>query len=280
MTLFSDAFRRQSGAEIVAQVRQNGYFAFECALDEAAADAIVADVDGFEVHVNRNVPPNVVHKGATYATHVLARSRTAFEVLTDPLITGLLRQGLGETFRLAGKRAYETRGGAYMCFHSDTALAELDPLRIDAMVFIFYLNDVAEGEWEIIEGSHLWGDTTSPSRERDDALRARPDVTVRGFRMPKGSVVIYNGRLLHRAKPYVGDAFARRSFFFQVNRGPKKGEPVLIETGFITPDLSDDAQMLLGFGKRPRVPAFPESSEVHLPQSARRRLEDSIKTSA
>ena len=200
MTLFGDAFSRPGSDQIVGQLHQNGYCAIERALEPSAADAILADVDDLEVRLNRNVPPNVVFKGATYATHVLARSQTAFEVVTAPLVTGIMRGALGEMFSLTSKRAYETRSGAYMCFHSDTAVAQADPGRIDAVVFIFYLNDVVEGEWEIIEGSHLWNEAEAPSRERDEALAARPGAAVRGFKMPKGSLVIYNGRLLHRAR--------------------------------------------------------------------------------
>ena len=272
MSLFRDAFSRITAADIVGQLQARGYCAIEGALEPAAADAILADVDDLEVRLNRNVPPNVVFKGATYATHVLARSHTAFQVVTAPLVTDILRGALGEVFSLTSKRAYETRSGAYMCFHSDTAVAATDPARIDAVVFIFYLNDVAEGEWEIVEGSHLWTDAQTPSREQDEALAARPGAVIRGFKMPKGSLVIYNGRLLHRARPYQSDDYARRSFFFQANRGPKKGEPILVETGFITPELSDDARMLLGFGRPARSPVFPDANAGHMPQALRRRL--------
>ena len=275
MTLFGDAFLRLSPQDIVDQLRERGYCAVERALEPQAADAILHDVDGLEVQLNRNVPPNVVFKGATYATHVLGRSQTAFRLVTDALVTGVVRGALGDEFSMTSKRAYETRGGAYMCFHSDTALARAQPERIDAVVFIFYLNDVADGEWEIVEGSHLWDDAEPPSKARDEALARRPGAAIRGFKMPKGSVVIYDGRLLHRARPYAAGDYARRSFFFQANRGLKKGEPILVETGFITPDLSDDARMLLGFGRPPRAPVFPETGAGHLPQSERRRLLDS-----
>lgn len=279
MSVLAKAFRRISPEEIVRELRGTGYLAIEGALADQAADSILHDVDDLEVHINRNVPPNVVHRGVTYANHVLARSKTAFDVVTDSHVTDILRQGLGEVFSMTGKRAYETRGGSYMCFHSDILKPMEEADRLDSIVFIFYLNDVVDGEWQIVEGSHLWPQIAPPSRAYDDELLARKDVTVSGFKMPKGSLLVYNGRLLHRAKPYAGGDWARRSFFFQVNRGHKKGEPILIETGFIGPDLSEDAKMLLGFGRPPRVPAFPETSAIHLPQDAR-ALEDAVKALA
>lgn len=272
MSFFSDRLTSIPPQEVAAALAGPGYFAVERALDPAAADAIMADVDDLQVQLNRNAPPNVHFKGAIYATHVFARSLTAFQIATHDWVTGVLRAALGEAFIMTGKRAYETRSGSYMCFHSDIAKPETEPDRVDSVVFIFYLNDVEQGEWEILEGSHRWGETAPPSRENDQALLGRADAVVHGFRMPKGSLVIYNGRLLHRASPYVSDSFARRSLFFQVNRGLKKGEPMLIETGFIRPDLSDDARMLLGFGRTPRMPPFPDSVATHLPGAERKRL--------
>jgi ectoine hydroxylase-related dioxygenase (phytanoyl-CoA dioxygenase family) len=263
--MFSRAFLETPASQIVEELRERGYMAFERALDAGVADAILADVDDLKFEINRNVPPNVVIGGQTYANHVFARSRSAFEVVVHERVTGVLREGLGDGFRMVGKRVYETRADHYMQFHSDTAVQPGDPRRLDAVVFIFYLNDVAQGEWEIVEGSHLWGETTVGSRANDEALLARPDVTVRRFAMPKGSLIVYNGRVLHRARRFKDPGFARRSFFFQVNRQPKSSEPMLIDAGFIRPDLSEDARMLLGFGKPAVIPPYPASSPQSLP---------------
>ena len=263
--MFSPSFLQIPKAQIARQLCEVGYVAIERALDPEVVDAIIADVDDLRFEINRNVPPNVVMGGQTYANHVFARSRSAFEVVVHERVTGVLREGLGEAFRMVGKRIYETRSGYYMQFHSDTASRFGGPERLDAMVFIFYLNDVRQGEWEIIEGSHLWGETTVGSRANDEALLQRPDVKVRGFPMPKGSLIIYNGRVLHRARRFKDPDFARRSFFFQVNRQAKSSEPMLIDASFIRPDLSDDARMLLGFGKPAVMAPYPNSSPASLP---------------
>lgn len=263
--MFSKAFLDLDAGEIVEQVRHKGYYAAERALTEDAVGQILADVNNLQFEFNANTAPNVVHKGQTFANHVFARSQTAFDVAVHPRVTGVLREGLGNVFRMMGKRVYETRPGFYMQFHSDNGSPCVDPMQLDTIVFIFYLTDVYQGEWEIVEGSHLWGDARVGSQEQDAELINRPDTNVVGFKMPAGSLIIYNGRVLHRARQYTDPNFARQSFFFQVNRTSTPGEPMLINAGFIKPDLSDDAKMLLGFGVPSTQPPFPSSSLKSLP---------------
>lgn len=258
--MFNREFLELPAAAIAADLRTRGYVAVERALDADAADAILRDVDDLRFEINRNAAPNVVSGAQTYATHIFARSKTAFDIVIHERVTSVLRAALGDQFRMVGKRVYETRSDHYMQFHSDVEKPCVDPAQIDAVVFIFYLNDVAQGEWEIVEGSHLWGERTVGSRAHDAALLARPDVTVKGLAMPKGSMVIYNGRLLHRARRFKDPDYRRRSFFFQTNRSAKSSEPILVDVGFIPADISDDARMLLGFGKPGQIASFPCSS--------------------
>ncbi len=263
--VFSRQFLDMPATEIAEALRTTGYVAVEGALDPAVADAILADVDDLRFEINRNAPPNVMVGAQTYANHIFARSRAAFDLVVSERVLGILGAGLGDSFRIVGKRVYETGADHYMPFHSDVGKPCTDARRLDAIVFIFYLNDVFQGEWEIVENSHLWGERTVGSRADDAALLARSDVKVRGLQMPKGSVVIYNGRLLHRARRFKDKAYRRRSFFFQTNRDAKGGEPMLVDASFIQPDLAPEARMLLGFGSPSIVPSYPASSPQTLP---------------
>jgi ectoine hydroxylase-related dioxygenase (phytanoyl-CoA dioxygenase family) len=272
--MFSARFADASTSDTVDLLRRKGYYAVENAISREAADQILADVNDLQFSINENMPANVVHKGQTFANHIFSRSKTAFDIATSDRVTSILREALGPVFRMVGKRVYETRSGFYMRFHSDAGAPCVDPMQLDTVVFIFYLSDVEEGEWQIVEGSHLWGETTLGSQESDEELIARPDLKVVGFKMPKGSLVVYNGRVLHRAKPYVSETFSRRSFFFQVNRDADTGEPILIDAGFIRPNLSEDAKMLMGFGKLAIMPPYPRSTPDSLPIGAYDKLDD------
>ena len=263
--VFSREFLDLPATELVEALRTVGYVAIEQALNPTVADTILADVDDLVFEINRNAAPNVMAGVQTYANHVFARSRAAFDLVVSERVLGVLREGLGDSFRMVGKRVYQTAADHYMPFHSDVGKPCADPRRLDGIVFIFYLNDVFQGEWEIIEGSHLWGERTVGSRADDEALLARPDVSVRGLKMPKGSLVVYNARLLHRARRFKDKAWRRRSFFFQTNRDAKGGEPMLVDASFIQPGLSPEARMLLGFGSPSTVPSYPTSSAQTLP---------------
>lgn len=272
--MFSAQFLSTPTPTIVSALQEQGVFAIEDALDGDAVDRILEDVDDLRFSINANRPPNVVFRGQTFANHFLASSRTAFELMVHERVLSVLREGLGPVFRMVGKRVYETRSDHYMQFHSDTGIDCEDPRRLDTIVFIFYLNDVSQGEWEIIEGSHLWGETMVGSKDNDAVLLAREDVKVTGFKMPKGSLVIYNGRTLHRARMFHDPDWARRSLFFQVNRNARDGEPVLINAGFIRPDLSAEARMFLGFDQAANMAPFPRSAPKFLPHGGFRAMDE------
>src|SRR5205823_2235552 len=78
------------------------------------------------------------------------------------------------------------------------------------------------------------------------------------FRMPKGSVVIYDTRLVHRAAPITQSGFERRSLFFQVERKSRGGEPILLNTSFAD-NLSSEQQYFLGFGAEPEYDVYPQT---------------------
>src|SRR3569832_1246398 len=134
--MFNQDFLSVPADEIAAQLREEGGFACERALDPEAVDQIMQDVGDLGFTINTNAPPNVVFWRQTFANHFLATSRTAFELVVHERVLSVLRSGLGETFRMVGKRIYETRAGSYMQFHSDTSIACVDPRQLDTIVFI------------------------------------------------------------------------------------------------------------------------------------------------
>ena len=53
------------------------------------------------------------------------------------------------------------------------------------------------------------------------------------FKMPKGSIVIFDNKTIHRAKPYFDFFWRRKSLFFQIDNEVEDGEKILIKTEFI-----------------------------------------------
>jgi hypothetical protein len=268
MKLFSDEFLGKSAQGIVETIKVDGIFACERAVTSEAIDKILEEIGGLDFRINVNSIAPAVKNNQTYFNQFLAVSRTAFDLCRDPRITGVAKEALGPTHRMVGKRIYETRHGHYMSFHSDVGIPCDDPRKLDGLGFIFYMSDVEDGCFEVVENSQTWGASHLGSREEDQKLIKEQHI--RRFPMPKGSYVIYNGRLLHRAEPIKEPGVRRQSFHFQVNRGPHVGEANFVNIGWLN-DLDEDAKMLLGYGSPNRVVNdFPNTSPETLPTDDKR----------
>jgi hypothetical protein len=77
------------------------------------------------------------------------------------------------------------------------------------------------------------------------------------FKMPRGSLVIYNTNIVHRAAPIKNRRFER--LFFQVEKKELGGEPILINTSFLG-EMNDETRYFLGFGAKPEYSVFPETN--------------------
>src|SRR5207253_11372341 len=86
----------------------------------------------------------------------------------------------------------------------------------------------------------------------------------KSFKMPSGSLVIYNTYGIHRAKPVKSGSFVRKSVFFQVDSEIENSEPIIVNTEFIT-ETNNRIAMFLGFGKAARYEVFPNTNLDSLP---------------
>lgn len=263
MEIFSEHFKTTPVSEIANEIRTRGIYACERAVRPEAIDQILQDIGGLGFRVNTNELLPVIAANQTYQNNFMALSRLALNLVCSERVTSICDELLGNVYRVVGKRIYETRYGQYMQFHSDVGKAPSADGTIDGLGFIFYMCDVDDGAFEILEGSQLWNEDTKGSKENDEKLLATEKV--RRFPMPKGSYVIYNGRLIHRARPMEKPGAPRQSFHFQVNRGPKVGEPIYVNIGWLG-DLSPKGRKLLGFGVPPQKPLnWPRTAPDSIP---------------
>ncbi len=265
--IFSEEFLSESADHIAETIRTEGIYVCERAVLPQAVDAIMAETGGLHFRINENTLLPVAFKGQTYQNQFIALSRTAFDLVCHDRITSISRASLGPKFAMVGKRLYETRSDSYMVFHSDLGAETRDPARVDGLGFILYMSDVTDGAFEIVEGTHRDGASYTGSREQDQALvRTRP---IRAYPMPKGSYIIYNGRLIHRAQPLPADGAPRTSLHFQVNRDAAPGEPIYVNIGWLG-DMSEDARQLLGFGVPNIIPhTYPVTTVRSIPKTHR-----------
>lgn len=278
MKIFSDEFLGTDINTIAHEIRENGIFSCERAVASEAIDTILDEIGGLDFRINTNTLNPVISKHQTYQNQFMALSRVAFNLVTHKRITSICDALLGQTYRVVGKRIYETRYGNYMSFHSDVGSISTVPQQVDGLGFIFYLCDVDDGAFEIVEGSHRWHENYLGSKENDETLIR--DHSIRRFPMPKGSYVIYDGRLLHRARPMSIPDQARQSFHFQINRGSKVGEPIYVNIGWMN-DLDESGKALLGFGEPTSTgETWPITTPAHIPkdnEQVRQYLKENFK---
>ena len=135
---------------------------------------------------------------------------------------------------------------------------------IPGIIFIVYLSDVEDGQFQYIEGSHLWSGEKAYSNYSDEFIEENHREKIKDFKFPRGSLIIYNTYGVHRAKPVFKKEFARKSVFFQVDSEINDSEPVILNTKFVT-TLSDNLQMFLGFGQPSNYEIYPKTSINSLP---------------
>lgn len=260
----SPAFQAVAEDEIMDALVHDGYFALERAVPSEAVEQILSDVRHLRFEVNRNAAPNVRTPYQTFNTHYLAASKTAFDLITCSKFTNLCALALGPVFRLMGTRIYESRfhGGVSQnnVFHTDLEMPRKTDF--DGLSFMIYLTDVTDGEFQFIRGSHRLGLNGAGTPENDERiLRDHPDDIV-SFRMPRGSIIIYHNRGLHRAKPTKAQG-RRQSLLMQVNRDATSGAPIVVDIGFLA-GLSEGAKTLLGYGVPPIIQHWPNTSHLSL----------------
>ncbi|WP_250479465.1 MULTISPECIES: phytanoyl-CoA dioxygenase family protein [unclassified Caballeronia] len=256
--LFTREFLSVNPEQVVAELNQKGYFAFPSALAPAAVERIEHDSTATKLGLNVNKVAGVFWEKQYYLTNLLAVSKTFYDFATSSFVFRVCEGYLGDKFRLKALRYYETYGGHHMQWHTDNKTDKAFA-HIPGIIFIFYVSDVDDGEFQYIEGSHLWSGEKAYSDYTDEFIADNLASDVKSFKMPRGSLVIYNTYGIHRARPVTDKNFVRKSVFFQVDSEIQKSEPIIVNTEFIS-EVNERTSMFLGFGQPSEYDVFPKTS--------------------
>ena len=150
-----------------------------------------------------------------------------------------------------------------MQWHTDNK-TDQEFSHIPGLIFIFYISDVDDGQFQYIEGSHLWSGKKAYNNYTDEYIQKNHKDKIKDFKMPSGSIIIYNTYGVHRAKPVFNKSFVRKSVFFQVDSEINNSEPIILNTEFIT-KVNEDIKMFFGFGHRSNYKVYPKTSIYSLP---------------
>lgn len=273
-SLFTRGFLAVDPADIVRAIEDIGYFSFEKAVRPEFLAQLQQELAAHKPAVNTNDAGPVWWNEQYFFPHALSCCRSYFEYVTAESLRRISAARFGQNFRLKCHRYYETAPGHSMVWHADNVTNDGVVNDSDGLIYILYVNDVHDGEFQLVTGSYSerkhgkWSYTyTNEFIEKEYGDR------VRSFCMPAGSLIIYDTYGIHRAKPIASRNFVRKSIFFQVDNADAFAEKLLLNPAFFA--RRDDALFdYLGFGKPQDFPANPRTSIEHmpLPQLARLQL--------
>jgi hypothetical protein len=260
---FTEKFLAVDPAVIVDAIRTTGFFEIEGALNTEFLERIEADVARNRFGFNLNRVTGVFADRQYYLVNMLAVSKAFYDYCTHPAVLAVSRKLLGQRFRLQSLRYYETYGKHHMQWHTDNK-TDRGFAHIPGLIFIAYVSDVADGEFQYVRGSHAWSGEKSYNDYPDELVAQQYGKDICSFKLPRGSVVIYNTYGIHRAKPVGEEAFVRKSLFFQVDAELDNAEKIIVNTAFIE-RLDDELKMYLGFGLPGDYAEFPQTGLRSLP---------------
>ena len=194
---------------------------------------------------------------------MLAKSKSIYNLVTSDFIMSILRGYLKNDFRITDQRVYVTEKGEKMQWHVDNKLDDSQQTNNPGLIFIFYLNDVNDGYFQLIKNSHRWSQKNNADFS-DSFIQKNHFKDIVDFKYPRGSLIIYSTKLIHRAKPIKKYGFERCSLFLQVERKDKGGEPIYLNSSYLE-DLSEEKKYYLGFGAEPEYEIFPGTDIKTIP---------------
>jgi len=274
--IFTEKFLNLDSKFISDEINENGFFSFDNALTNNFIDKILEDVSDSGLALNKNNIAGVYFKNGKqfFLTHMLAVSKTFFDYCTSLKIFNICDNFIGNQYRLKAIRYYENFGGQKMQWHSDNRYYKINTLTTSSgintqtkgLIFIVYIGDVNDGEFQYIKGSHHWSKENDFNDYSAEYINKNFASDIVSFKKPKGSIVIYNAHGVHRAKPSEDKKLIRKSLFMQVDEEINMSEPMLIKTEFIE-KLDDKMKIYLGFGKKTDFEMFPNTSLETMPMN-------------
>jgi hypothetical protein len=260
-THFSQEFLTTSSKNISNEISKNSFFYKESILNEDTIKKIISETELFDLKFNSLEVSSVHDYDGYYMSNGLAKSKTLFNLLTSNEIINISEQYLGKEFRLKCHRVYSVGSGIKNPWHTDDKKYGEKNDKVKGLVFIIYLNDVFDGEFQAVKGSHLFSRDFQYPNFDTHFIKEYKD-SIASFKMPKGSIVIFDNKTIHRAKPYFNFFWRRKSLFFQIDNEIEDGEKIIVKTEFLK-NLSYNQTMLLGMGMPSNMPHEPSKTGIN-----------------
>jgi len=263
--MFSQEFKDINPEKILTDIKNKGYFSFDNALSTEFINNILSDVNKEGVNLNTNNISGVYYSPGSqfFLTHMMAVSKNFYNFCTNSILINICSNFFKDAFRIKAFRYYENFGGQKMQWHTDNK-SEAGKNDTKGLIFIVYLSDVQDGEFQYIEGSHIWSANDDHTDYNNDLIEEKYKDKIVSFKKNAGGIIIYNTYGIHRAKPTKNSNFVRKSLFLQIDENLNIATPIYIKTEFLD-NLNDKLKTYLGFGLRANQNNYPPSNMDTLP---------------
>ena len=263
--MFSQDFKNINTEEILGDIEKKGYFSFDKALTDDFINNIINDVNNEGINLNTNNISGVYYSPGNqfFLTHMMAVSKNFYNFFKDNFLINICSKFFTDDFRIKAFRYYENFGGQKMQWHTDNK-SETEKNDTKGLIFIVYLSDVNDGEFQYIEGSHKWSAEGDHTDYSNDLIEKKYKDKIISFKKNAGGIVIYNTYGIHRAKPTNNKDFIRKSLFLQIDENLNLATPIYIKTEFLD-NLNDKLRTYLGFGLEANQNNYPPSNMDTLP---------------
>jgi ectoine hydroxylase-related dioxygenase (phytanoyl-CoA dioxygenase family) len=250
----------------------SGYYVFKQALTAETLSAITALASDNELLINNNNLGFVRTQWSKFLSYTLAVSKECYDLVTSEQILGICRQYFDNPYKISNQRIYETHTKSHLPWHTDNNLQSGNSYKgkheLPGLMFLLYLTDVDEtNPFQLIAGSQKWSKENSGRFFTDTFIEQNYTKDLLTVRAPKGSLIVCNSHLVHRAEPFHEPGFKRLTYIFQVDElsgsYPSHGERLLVNTSFVE-HTSPELLTYLGFGSQSGYPSFPDTSVATL----------------
>ena len=247
--------------EVVKSIKKNTFFSEQRVLSKEDVRDIHNELDLWNLNLNKNqINPTKTFNG-WYHSMAMARSKKVYEILASDFILNTCEKYFKKSFRLKAHRVYSVTSGARMPWHSDDKSSDKKH-DYEGLIFIFYLKDVSKGQFQIIKDSENFSKKFPHAKIEERIIDKNYKDQIIDFIMPEGSMVIYNDKAIHRAKPYFDPFWYRTSLFIQVDTNIDNGEKTIINPSFVK-NIDQKKLDYFGFGKNSDLPQEPIISGYH-----------------
>jgi hypothetical protein len=244
--------------KILKDVENKGYSAVDSFFDQDSVKMILNDTTKNKFKINENASSGIFYETQYYFMNLFAESQNCYDFITSKFVTNLCDQYLGNKYRLHASRYYETMSGHNMKWHVDNKRGD-ELIDMKGLIFIVYLCNVDEGEFQYIEGSHKFDNSYNSANIKDELVNSKYKHLVKSLKMPSGSLIIYDARGIHRAKRFDNKNYARKSLYFQVDAVDTGAEKILVNTKFLK-NVNPDIEKILGFGEKNENSTYPKTN--------------------